>query len=122
VADQTAIFPTRFARGGLVQAEPGALELGLQRGQVLGVFEQVEFRQELAEVLGSEAIVRAIETQRVELLTLPAIDVDRTGCGGFSGAAGCLAAFNPASRYGLPVWKNAWNSSVKILLVYCPDP
>jgi len=45
---------------------------------VLGVFEQVEFRQELAEVLGSEATVRAIETQRVELITLPAIDVDRT--------------------------------------------
>jgi hypothetical protein len=52
----------------------------LQQGQVLGVFERVEFRQELAEVLGSEATVRAIETQRVELLTLPAIDLDRTGC------------------------------------------
>ena len=79
--------------------------MGPQEAWALSILEQVVFREELAKVLYGEVVVRAIEGQQVEFLTLPVIDVDRAG----SWVLGCnrqeedaSGHLNPPGGYGFP--------------------
>jgi hypothetical protein len=91
--------------------------LGVQEGRLFGVLEQVIFGEELAEVLCGEAVVRAVERQQVELLTLPVIDIDRSGSRVLRSNRQEQDAprhLNPAGGYGFPDFEEGLDYAVNV--------
>src|SRR5260370_41144914 len=51
-----------------------------QQGWVFGVVQEVVFGHELMEFRKGEVVIRSLEANHVQLLSLPVVDVDRARC------------------------------------------
>src|SRR5713101_1186553 len=56
------------------------LNFAAQQGWVFGIVQQVVLGHELMEFREGEVVIRSLEANHVQLLSLPVVDVDRARC------------------------------------------